>query len=118
MRYDWPYIRQHEPNACGFRVGLSNELLYLPHEYSYECILSKFIKRWCAREVVIIVRRSEIYGIRSTDTYELCKFILRTYYVRRIPLHKQVGCAAPPLPKPRTRAPGETVNSFAMHLRQ
>ena len=45
------------------------------------------------------------------------KFI-RTYYLRRIPLHKQVGCAAPPLPKPRTRAPGETVNSFAMHLRQ
>ena len=50
------------------------------------------------------------------------KFI-RTYYVRRIPLHctNKLGCAAPPLPKPRTRAPdspGETVNSFAMHLRQ
>ena len=30
------YIRQHKPNACGFRVGLSNELLYLPHEYSHD----------------------------------------------------------------------------------
>ena len=44
VRYDQLYIRQHEPNACGFFVVLSNELPYL--------LMNRVMKR--ARKVISV----------------------------------------------------------------
>ena len=51
---DLLYIGRGKPTDYGFCVGLSNELLYLPYEYSY----GEGEAGACAREVAICFSRS------------------------------------------------------------